>query len=617
MRSPAVVTPEAELTPGADRVRRVHALPPLAASALLAAAVFAGFLSIPVLVSAGMGLAFDGRVMPRVEVAGVDVGFLTAAQAEAQLRERLPDLGAGELTIVVDAVPSTVPLARVGRDHDYAALIQAAMAVGRSGNAWVDGQERLATLILGSQIADVATVDPTRLDRLVVDTATETFVNPTDAAVVTNPDGTYAVTPPADGRRIPPDAIRSAFVAALVGPATAAPVALLTSEPVPFTVTQAQAAEAAAAARAMFATPLSLTDGDDRYAVASEDIQAAIGFGTGRDGEYGVLLDRVALSAVVSTLADGIRRAPTDAAFVFNATGPSAVKPAVRGRTLNVDGTVSAMVAGLERRGQGIEVPAVALSASFVEPTLTSAAAAEILPDLVRLSTWTTWYVPSDGNGYGANISIPAMDLDGVVILPDEDFDFWRDIGPVTFERGYTYGGAIIGGRSTGGVALAGGICSTSTTLFNTALRAGLQMGERMNHHYYIDRYPMGLDATVFATDYFTQTMSFTNDTDGPLIIRSYASPGMVRFDLWGLPTNRVVTFSTPVVWNRTSAIDTVERTSTLPTGTSQRVEYLHNGFEVEVTRTVRDGTTNAVIHTETYYSNYKTVNGVVLVGTG
>ena len=67
MRSPAVVTPEAELTPGADRLRRIHALPPLAAGALLAAAVFAATLAIPVLVSAGMGLAFDGRVMPRVD----------------------------------------------------------------------------------------------------------------------------------------------------------------------------------------------------------------------------------------------------------------------------------------------------------------------------------------------------------------------------------------------------------------------------------------------------------------------------------------------------------------------------------------------------------------------
>jgi hypothetical protein len=35
------------------------------------------------------------------------------------------------------------------------------------------------------------------------------------------------------------------------------------------------------------------------------------------------------------------------------------------------------------------------------------------------------------------------------------------------------------------------------------------------------------------------------------------------------------------------------------------------------VTRTVRDRTTNAVIHTEEYYSNYATVNGVTVVGTG
>ena len=101
-----------------------------------------------------------------------------------------------------------------------------------------------------------------------------------------------------------------------------------------------------------------------------------------------------------------------------------------------------------------------------------------------------------------------------MVILPGENFDFWRDIGPVTFERGYSYGGAIIDGRSTGDQAIGGGICSTSTTLFNTALRAGLQMDARANHYYYIDRYPMGLDATVFATDTFSQSMGFTNDTD-------------------------------------------------------------------------------------------------------
>ncbi len=202
-----------------------------------------------------------------------------------------------------------------------------------------------------------------------------------------------------------------------------------------------------------------------------------------------------------------------------------------------------------------------------------------------------------------------------MVILPGGDFDFWRDIGPVTFERGYSYGGAIIGGRSTGDQAIGGGICSTSTTLFNTALRAGLQMDARMNHYYYIDRYPMGLDATVFATDYYSQSMSFTNDTESPLIIKSYASPGVVRFDLWGLPLNRRVTFSNPVTWNPTFGHDTVEYTSALPAGSSKRVEYIHNGFSVSVTRTVTDATTGAVIHSNTYVSNYQTVNGVVQVG--
>jgi vancomycin resistance protein YoaR len=109
--------------------------------------------------------------------------------------------------------------------------------------------------------------------------------------------------------------------------------------------------------------------------------------------------------------------------------------------------------------------------------------------------------------------------------------------------------------------------------------------------------------------------MTFTNDTEGPLIIRSYAYPGMVRFDLWGLPTNRTVSFSNPVIWNRTYASDTIEYTSSMAAGTSRRVEYPHHGFEVSVTRTVTDAS-GAVIHSNTYYSNYQTVNGVTLVGT-
>ena len=114
--------------------------------------------------------------------------------------------------------------------------------------------------------------------------------------------------------------------------------------------------------------------------------------------------------------------------------------------------------------------------------------------------TSTTYYVPGEGNFWNANIYIPAWDLNGQVMAPGEWFEFWQGIGPVTLERGYgtaAPSSAPIGPERR----LAGGICSTSTTLFNAAMRGRLEIGERENHSYYIERYPMGPDATVLKTD--------------------------------------------------------------------------------------------------------------------
>ena len=140
-----------------------------------------------------------------------------------------------------------------------------------------------------------------------------------------------------------------------------------------------------------------------------------------------------------------------------------------------------------------------------------------------KISEWTTYFPIGEKNGFGANIWIPALTIDGYVVGPHETFDFWKAVGPVTRAKGYKQGGAIINGQTEPQGALAGGICSCSTTLFNAALRAGFEMGARRNHYYYIDRYPLGLDATVFiSASGSKQTMSWTNDTDYPVLIRGY-----------------------------------------------------------------------------------------------
>ena len=242
-------------------------------------------------------------------------------------------------------------------------------------------------------------------------------------------------------------------------------------------------------------------------------------------------------------------------------------------------------------------------------------------PLMQKLSEWTTYFPISDRNGYGANIWIPAMDLDGMVLKAGAWFDFWKAIGPVTRERGYMDGGAIINGHTEPTGALAGGICSASTTVFNAALRAGLRMGARQNHYYYINRYPVGLDATVWqSSDGSTQSMTFQNNTAHPILIRAYkiknGSAGYVKVELYGVPDGRTVAIDPEIVKNVQPAIDTVQYSTTLPAGTTQRTETPTDGMDVWRTVTVKD-VGGGVMYSTTYYSHYARIDGITLIGTG
>jgi hypothetical protein len=131
----------------------------------------------------------------------------------------------------------------------------------------------------------------------------------------------------------------------------------------------------------------------------------------------------------------------------------------------------------------------------------------------------------------------------------------------------------------------------------------------------------MGLDATVFkSSSGSVQTMSWTNDTDFPVLVRGQkirdGNRGYVRFVLYSVPTGRRVSLSNPIIKNRKAATDTVQYTASMPAGTSRRVEFPVEGKDVWVTRTVRDKA-GKVIHTNTYYSHYAVITGLTLIGTG
>ena len=88
------------------------------------------------------------------------------------------------------------------------------------------------------------------------------------------------------------------------------------------------------------------------------------------------------------------------------------------------------------------------------------------------------------------------------------------------------------------GTGVAGGVCRVSTTVFNAAFEAGLNITERTNHALYISHYPLGRDATV---NYPDLDLKFVNDTEHWLLLRTFVGSDSLVVGLYGTPVHRRV----------------------------------------------------------------------------
>ena len=123
----------------------------------------------------------------------------------------------------------------------------------------------------------------------------------------------------------------------------------------------------------------------------------------------------------------------------------------------------------------------MACAVEVTEPALTTAEAEAARPQMQMVSSWTTYYVPGEGNGFGNNINIPARGSSTAATSRRASGSASGAASvPSRVERGYhaTAARSSTVAASAGRRASAGGICSTSTTLFNAALRFGLEIGD-------------------------------------------------------------------------------------------------------------------------------------------
>ncbi|MDR1689215.1 MAG: VanW family protein [Clostridiales bacterium] len=118
-----------------------------------------------------------------------------------------------------------------------------------------------------------------------------------------------------------------------------------------------------------------------------------------------------------------------------------------------------------------------------------------------------------------SNIKLAAKALDGTIILPGEELSFNEAVGPTTKENGYQLSRIFIKGKDKKGYG--GGVCQVSSTLYNAALKAGMDITERHAHSkdvYYVQE---GMDAAV---SYGGIDLKFANPHDTPVKISTSVS---------------------------------------------------------------------------------------------
>jgi len=322
----------------------------------------------------------------------------------------------------------------------------------------------------------------------------------------------------------------------------------------------------------------------------------------GGDSDYGV---------IVSRLVEGVESKPKDAIFQFEDGKVKAFEPEKDGVEIRKDELLSKLRETIEFAVKtDLEIPV-----TITKPKVT----VEEINDLgikELIAVGTSLFHNSIPNRIH-NLTLASNKLNGVVVAPGETFSMNAALGEVSRATGYKEAYVISAGRTVLGDG--GGVCQTSTTMFRTALNAGLPIVERKSHayrvHYYEDDLGPGYDSTIFGP---TVDLKFINDTPAHILIQTKVDPKnfSLRYEFYGTKDDRVVNLSKARFLSQSPALGTTYQDDpTLPMGTLRQVDWSAPGAKVSFDYKVTRG--GETLQDKTFVSTYQPWAAVYLRGTG
>ena len=344
--------------------------------------------------------------------------------------------------------------------------------------------------------------------------------------------------------------------------------------------------------------PVTLVFGDSRVRLQPRDFAAALSF-RAENGELRLHVDQQALLRLVEQVVAADGGTPVDATVAL-VDGRPEVVPAKPGVTFEPAEVTAAFTAALTQPEGEREATVSARSRSRRSRT----ADAEALEIKEQVSSFTTYFPYADYRNTNIGRAMELHQRDraeaGRDVLPQ------RHRGGAHPENGFVKGFIIEDGIFKEDYG--GGVSQSATTTFNAAFFAGLEDVEHKPHSFYIDRYPVGREATVA---WPTVDLKFTNNTPYGVLIQAGITPsspsaqGVATVTMWSTKYWEITT-SESARYNLTEPQTRVLRTEDCYPNTG------YGGFDIDVTRHFHLPSDPTQDHDEVMHTTYTPSDTVI-----
>lgn len=229
------------------------------------------------------------------------------------------------------------------------------------------------------------------------------------------------------------------------------------------------------------------------------------------------------LSINVEKIYSSVKRDPEDAYVDTTATPPSFIDEKV-----GYDLDVEKLKEVLNKEENKVEGVSIEFPLTIIEPKVK-------LSDITytlyndKLAGYTT-YFDATQKARANNLGVALKYLNGTIVMPGKTFSYYNRIGETTYSKGYLDAATFKAGTVV--YEVGGGICQSSSTLYNVALMANLEIVERHQHGLPVGYVPPSRDATVYGD---VLDFKFKNTRSYPIkIVTSFSESGSMNISIYG-----------------------------------------------------------------------------------